>query len=44
MRNTWEEIPKDVDLLPPTLLTMCKAVQGKTHEQYQKENKRLHWE
>jgi hypothetical protein len=44
MRNTWEEMPKDVDLLPPTLLTAGKTVQGKTRKQHQKENKRLRWE
>jgi hypothetical protein len=44
MRNTWEEMPKDVDLLPPTLLTMGVAVQEKTREQHQKENKRLRQE
>ncbi len=26
MQNTWEGIPKDVNLLPPTLFTMGKAV------------------
>jgi hypothetical protein len=41
MQNIWEGIPKDVNLLPPTLLTMGKAVQGKTHEQHCKENQRL---
>jgi hypothetical protein len=44
MQNTWEEMPKDVDLLPPTLLTTGEAVQGKTRKQHQKENKHLHWE
>jgi hypothetical protein len=44
MRNTWEEMYKDVDLLPPTLLTMGEAVQGKMRKQHCKENKRLCWE
>jgi hypothetical protein len=44
MQNTWEGIPKGVDLPPPTLLTMGKAVQGKTHEQHCKENKHVRWE
>jgi hypothetical protein len=44
IKNTWEEMPKDVDLLPLMLLTMGKAVQGKMRGQHQKENKRLRWE
>ncbi len=41
MQNAWEGIPKDVDLLPPTLFTTGEAVQGKTREQHSKENKRV---
>ncbi len=44
MQNTWEGIPKDVNLLPPTLLTIGEAVQGKMREQHCKKNKRVHWE
>ena len=44
MQNTWEGIPNVVDLLPPTLLTMGEAVQGKTREQHCKENQRLRQE
>jgi hypothetical protein len=44
MLNTWEGIPKDVDLFPPTLFITGEAVQGKTRKQHCKENKRVRWE
>jgi hypothetical protein len=44
MQNTWEGIPKDVNLLPPTLFTMGESVQGKTRKQHCKENKCMHRE